>query len=133
MAEETAAVGASSSRQEFERDIIARARGDAAFRAELLADPRAAIKKTYGVELPPSIELRVVEETPSVFYLVLPLQGEELTDEQLAAVAGGTGLATVFPKFSVGGGFDKDLQGFTPRYELPGSTAAAGLAGFPKV
>ena len=132
MTEKTPATAAPS-RQDFEREVITRSGADPAFRAELLADPRAAIKKAYGVDLPPSIELRVVEETPSVFYLVLPLQGEELTDEQLAAVAGGTGLATVFPKFSVGGGFDKDLQGFTPRYELPGSTAAAGLAGFPKV
>lgn len=132
MAEETAAVGASSSRQEFERDVIARARADAAFRAELLADPRAAIKKAYGVHLPPAIDLRVVEETPSVFYLVLPLQGEELTDEQLAAVAGGTGFATFIPKFDIGGIFDKDLQA-NLKHAVSEPTVAAGLPEFRKI
>ena len=120
------------SRQDFEREVIARAGSDPAFRAGLLADPRAAIKMAYGVDLPPSLELRVVEETPTVFYLVLPLHSEELTDEQLAAVAGGAGIASVFPKLDIGGIFDKDLKGAL-KYELPGATAAAGLPGFPKI
>jgi hypothetical protein len=132
MAEETAAAGASSSRQEFERDIIARAGADAAFRAELLADPRAAIKKAYGVDLPPSLELRVVQETPSVFYLVLPLHGEELTDEQLAAVAGGAGVAGLFPKVEFGSVFDKDHKA-TMKWDLGGGSVAAALPGFPKI
>jgi hypothetical protein len=93
MAAETAAAGASSSRQEFERDVLARAAADPAFRAELLADPRATIRKVYGVELPPSIELNVLEETPTTFYLVLPVRADQLTDEQLAAVAGGAAVA----------------------------------------
>ncbi len=132
MMEKTPATAAPS-RQDFERDVIARAGADPAFRAELLADPRAAIKKAYGVDLPPSLELRVVEETPSVFYLVLPLQSEELTDEQLAAVAGGAGIASLFPKMVIWRHLRQGPSGMHLKYELPGATAAAGLPGFPKV
>jgi hypothetical protein len=96
MTENTPQADPLSSRREFEADVVVRAKADAAFRAELLADSRAAIRKVYGVELPPSIELRVVEETPTTFYLVLPLQTDELTDEQLGAVAGGAGSAVAF-------------------------------------
>ena len=130
MMEKTPATAAPS-RQDFERDVITRAGADPAFRAELLADPRAAIKKAYGVELPPSLELRVVEETPSVFYLVLPLQSEELTDEQLAAVAGGAGIASPFPKMVIGGIFDKDLQG-GHEARVAGGDGRRGAAGVPQ-
>ena len=128
---EKAPATAAPSRQDFEREVIARAGADPAFRAELLADPRAAVKKAYGVDLPPSIELRVVEETPSVFYLVLPLQSAELTDEQLAAVAGGSGLASIFPKVDVGRIFDKDgLAGI--KWDSGGGSIAAALPGIHK-
>jgi len=84
--------GQSVSRQTFEKDVVFRACADPAFRHQLLADPRAAIQAAYGLELPPDIEIHVLEETPSRFYLVLPAVSEELTDEQLAGVAGGTGM-----------------------------------------
>ncbi len=35
------------------------------------------------------VDIHVLEETPSKFYLVLPVEKVELTDEQLDAVAGG--------------------------------------------
>jgi hypothetical protein len=92
MTENTSQAGSQTARQVFEQDVIARARTDAAFRADLLADPRQTVRRVYGIELPASIELRVVEETPSVFYLVLPAASEELSDEQLASVSGGVGM-----------------------------------------
>jgi len=89
----------SLSRADFEREVILRAAADQAFRQQLVADPRAAIQAAYGVEIPPDVEIQVLEETPSKFYLVLPVPGDELTDEQLAGVAGG-----------VGGTFNQRLQ-----------------------
>lgn len=83
----------SLSRQDFEKDVIRRAQADSAFKAQLLADPKAAIKAAYGMDLPPGVELQVFQETPSRFYLILPVEAEELTDEQLAAVAGGVGVS----------------------------------------
>lgn len=98
MTENTSPSGQSPSRRDFERDVIMRAQKDAGFRRQLLADPRAALKAAYGLELPPEIDLHVVEESPSKFFLVLPPQTAELTDEQLASVAGGVGVAVAYGK-----------------------------------
>jgi hypothetical protein len=81
----------SLSRQEFEKDVILRARKDPAFKQQLLVDPKEAIRAAYGVDTPQEVELQVLQEAPSKFYLVLPFEAEGLTDEQLVAVAGGVG------------------------------------------
>lgn len=80
-------------RPEFERDVILRAQADADFRKALLADPRTTLCQAYGIEIPPSVELQVLEETPDRLYLVLPAARgpEELSDDDLAQVAGGAG------------------------------------------
>lgn len=83
------------SREAFEQDVRIKAASDPGFRSRLLADPRGAIKEAYGVDLPDAIELRVVEETPTTFYLVLPGKTDELTDEQLAQAAGGLAVFDV--------------------------------------
>lgn len=93
MSDVTQEEGAGVSRQDFEREIILRAREDPDFKQALLADARSAILNAYGVEIPPDVNLQVVQESLSTLYLVLPLQTDELTDEELAAVAGGTGAA----------------------------------------
>jgi hypothetical protein len=81
--------------------VIDRASKDDAFRQRLLASPRAAIAEAVTeltgkpFEIPESIDVRVVEETPDTLYLVLPSrdQGEDrpLADEQLDHVAAGLG------------------------------------------
>ncbi|WP_336776284.1 NHLP leader peptide family RiPP precursor [Paenibacillus sp. MMO-58] len=52
--------------------IIQKAWEDDAFKQQLLADPKAAIKDVFGVEIPENFEISVVEESPEHFYLVLP-------------------------------------------------------------
>ncbi len=44
--------------------------------------------------LPPGVEVRVVESTPNVWYYILPPKpaGDELSDEKLDQVVGGTCL-----------------------------------------
>ena len=51
--------------------IVARAWGDAAFKARLLADP-AAVLNEYGLLPPPGLQLKVVENTDKVVHLTLP-------------------------------------------------------------
>ncbi len=85
---------ASGGRAEMERKLIERSLEDEAFRQRLLADPRAAIEQELGTRLPESIEVRAVEETPEIIYLVLPrrsadVQAGELADQELEAVSGG--------------------------------------------
>jgi len=104
--------------------LAARARGDAGFKRRLLADPAAALAE-QGLQLPPGVAVRVHESTPTLIHLALPPRpSDELSDEQLDAVAGGDTASTA-------GTF-----GSTSSFSCPGSTAlcvatlgSAGTAG----
>ena len=81
-------------RAEVERRLVERSLQDDAFRQRLLEDPRAAMEQELGVRLPEEVRVRAVEETADTIYLVLPSvsrvgEGEELSDRELGAVAGG--------------------------------------------
>jgi hypothetical protein len=65
--------------------IIQKAWVDPDFKKSLLADPKAAIKEAFGIEIPAAIDLKVVEENPSQYYLILPPGPEDV----------GGGLASV--------------------------------------
>lgn len=70
--------------------IIAKAMRDDDYRRELLVNPKQAIHREFGKELPPGLDVRVVEEAANVVYLVLPARPvSELSDHDLAGVAGG--------------------------------------------
>jgi hypothetical protein len=74
--------------------IIAKALKDDGYREELLANPKHAIQQEFGKELPLGLEVRVVEESANVVYLVLPPRPVvELSDADLQAVCGGFGTA----------------------------------------
>ena len=88
----------SGGREEMERRIVQRSLEDDVFRQQLLADPKAAIEEELGGPLPEEVRVVAVEETPDTVYLVLPLSGslagqdpEEVSDQDLQAVAGGAG------------------------------------------
>jgi hypothetical protein len=72
--------------------IIERAQADAAFRAELVADPKAAIHAAFGIELP--VGMQVVEEAVDEVVLVLPTaKRDQVSDVELAGLAGGIEMA----------------------------------------
>ena len=74
--------------------IIAKALKDDGYRAELLANPKHAIHQEFGKELPLGLDVRVVEESANVVYLVLPPRPVvELSDADLQAVGGGFDIA----------------------------------------
>ena len=64
------------SRKKIETKLIEKALDDAAFREKLTQDPKAAIAQELGIQLPPEIEVKVVQETPEILYIVLPSQPE---------------------------------------------------------
>ena len=69
--------------------VVAKAWTDEAFKRRLLAEPGAVLRE-QGVDVPPGVEVRVVENTDAVVHLTLPRPpAEELSDEQLETVAGG--------------------------------------------
>ncbi|MFM1890873.1 MAG: hypothetical protein RLZZ565_1630 [Planctomycetota bacterium] len=65
---------------------------DPAFKAKLIADPKAALAER-GLKIPEGLTIEVHENTPTVFHLVLPstTASSALSDDELAAAAGGWG------------------------------------------
>lgn len=61
-------------------------------KAKLIADPKATLAE-HGLKVPAGITVKVVENTASVLHLVLPntTASGQLSDEELAAAAGGWG------------------------------------------
>jgi hypothetical protein len=89
--------------------IIARALQDDAYREALLVNPKVAIQQAFGKELPLGLEVRVVEESPTVVYLVLPARPVvELSDGDLDAVAGGFAAPKLAPPGRVNGCYPLD-------------------------
>lgn len=84
--------------QDIEAQTIAKAREDVAFKEQLLSNPKTTIEQELGQPLPAGMEIEVVQQTPNKLYMVLPLeqdqlQNQELAEKELEAVAGGGTLA----------------------------------------
>jgi hypothetical protein len=91
--------------QVLNRQIVARAQQDPAYRQALLADPRAAVEQAFGHELPANLRVHVIEQEPDTIYLLLPparQASEELSEAELDTVAGGLGGQPT--AFTVAGG-----------------------------
>jgi hypothetical protein len=69
--------------------VIAKAWDDPAFKAALLADPRVAFSKYFQYQLPAKPALKVVEQTDTSLYIVIPQRPASLSDAELDQVAGG--------------------------------------------
>ncbi|NJM20892.1 MAG: NHLP leader peptide family natural product precursor [Richelia sp. RM2_1_2] len=80
--------------QTLEARIISRALQDLSFKQQLLNSSvaaKAAIEKEIGQKLPEDLQVNVLEEKTNISYIVLPAValGEEMSQKQLEAVAGG--------------------------------------------
>ena len=85
--------------QALNRQIVARAQNDPAYRQALLADPRAVLEQAFGHELPPNLRVQAIEQEPDTIDLLLPpaaQASEELSEAELDSVAGGIGQPTAF-------------------------------------
>lgn len=120
-------------RQQIEAHIIAQAWKSEAYKQELLSNPRAVIGKEFAVQLPAQVSVKVFEETPNSLYFVIPnrptqVAEEDLTEEQLEAIAGGGPWSAVAGGI-IGGGTTL-LTGGSPSEAIGNglSGAALGLA-----
>jgi broad-specificity NMP kinase len=80
---------AAPTRRDLEAKLVARAWADEKFRERLKADPRAATAEETGINVPESIEIEVLEETPEKAYLVIPANRVAISEEQLDVASGG--------------------------------------------
>ena len=82
-------------RHELEAELTAKAWKDEAFKQELINNPKAAYINELQQQLPENLEIRVLEETSTTLYLIIPQKPanmqftEELSQEALESVAGG--------------------------------------------
>ena len=81
-------------RAQMEQRLVQRSLEDDAFRQQLLEDPKTAVEQELGTRLPEEVRVVAVEETADTIYLVIPSaspvsEGDELSDQELEAVAGG--------------------------------------------
>ena len=73
---------------EMRERLLEKAAGDEAFRARLLADPKAAVRDELGLEVPAGFSIEVHEEASDTSHLVLP-PSAALGEAELGQVAGG--------------------------------------------
>lgn len=85
-------------RREIEDYLVERAMVDPAFRSRLLEAPEAVLRE-LGLPVGDEVKIRVFEEEPKSFYIVLPRvlrELEELDDRDLDNIAGGQSEAALF-------------------------------------
>ncbi len=77
------------SRKDLETQLIARTFKDEAFKQELQANPSAVVEKELGTKLPEGTDIKVLEETETTLYMVLPSNPYgEMTEPELKALMG---------------------------------------------
>ena len=78
---------------EIETRILAKAAEDEGFRAQLIADPKAAISGVFGLNLPEWFDIQVHRNTATAKHLILP-PSDLLVESELEMVAGGEDMQT---------------------------------------
>ena len=81
------------------QQIIEKCWADEAFKRRLMADPIATLK-SMGVPIPAGKTITVVENTESVYSLVIPARPSALSDDELASMSGGGDFDCVNGKFA---------------------------------
>jgi hypothetical protein len=75
-------------RAELHQRLVARALADPAYRARLLETPRDAVAEELGVELPPGLEVTVIEERADLVAIVLPVDLGGIEPDAVWAMTG---------------------------------------------
>jgi Nitrile hydratase, alpha chain len=86
---------------DLRNELIQKAITDPSFRGELTNNPKDTIAKFLGTTLPANLTIKVLQESPDMFYLVLPPMppaGKTVSEEDLASfhtMGQGTGATAI--------------------------------------
>ncbi len=105
-------------RKQLEAKVIEKAWADENFKKELMADPHQALAQ-FGLHLPRALEIKVLEESAKVVYLVLPVNQEVLSDEQLDQVAGGSDYRAFTAEEAEAGGAPTPIADWLRKHTKP--------------
>ena len=75
-------------KSEIERRIIRRAHAEPEYRVRLLNNPKTALEEELGVNLPESLQVRVVEERSDLLFIVLPVDVLGIPAEAVEVMVG---------------------------------------------
>jgi hypothetical protein len=111
------------------QDLLTKfSKGNPTYREALLKNPKVVVEGQMGGKLPPGINVKAVEETPNTIYVIVPYvakAGDELSDNDLEAVAGGKAIGAIGNAIGgVVGGVGNAVGGL-----LGGGGALGGLIG----
>jgi hypothetical protein len=86
-------------RKDIEAKVVALAWQDDAFRRKFVADPKRQFEERLGIKLPQSLTMTAHGETGNSLHFVIPAKPpvnlDELSDEELERVAGGTDISVI--------------------------------------
>lgn len=76
--------------------IVEKAWHDESYKKRLLSDPESVLKEE-GIAPPEGVQVKLVENTPSVVHLTLPAKiVEDISEQDLETVAGGHKIGGIF-------------------------------------
>ena len=88
-----------STHREMSEALIRKCWKDPAFQKAIVSDPRGVIEKQLGQKLPPNLKIVIHEEDANTLHFSLPptpANLNELSDEELDRIAGGTDAVLTF-------------------------------------
>ena len=86
------------SRGEIQDLLMKFSKSNPQYREALIKNPKAVLEGQMGGKIPAGVTVKAVEETPNTIYVVVPYvakAGDELSDGDLEAVAGGKALGAI--------------------------------------
>ena len=86
-------------RRDLETRLVEKAWKDPDFRKDIVKDPKGMLEKQTGQKLPEQLKIFVYEEDANTLHFSIPSPPSnlnELSDEDLEKVAGGTDIVVVF-------------------------------------